>query len=130
MNKPINVVARLLLSLPFAVFGLFHLMNAPMMAGMVPAYVPGGVLWVYITGAAMLLAVVSFNIRRHDRLAGLLLALLLFSFAFTVQLPGMLKPAAATDALAQAYKMAAMAGFFKDLGLAGGALLIASTSKA
>lgn len=125
-----STAGRALLSLPLFVFGLGHLSNAPAMAGMVPAWVPGGVLWVYITGIALLAAAVSFNIRKADRLAGLLAALLLAVFAVTVHLPGMLKTVDPADALANATKMMAFASFFKDLGLAGGALLLSASAKA
>ena len=86
-------------------------------------------IWVYVTGVAMLLAVVAINLRKHDQLAALLLSLMVLIMAFTVQLPGMTKEVAATDALGQTYKMMAMGGFFKDLGLAGGALLVAAAAK-
>jgi putative oxidoreductase len=129
MNKITGFLARILISLPLLVFGLFHVANAPMMAGMVPPYVPGGVAWVYITGVAMILAAIAFITGKQARLAGFLTALLLTVFVVTVQLPGMTKAVDATDAVGNAYKMAAFAGFFKDLGLVGASLLIASISK-
>ena len=129
MNKTLNLAARILISLPLLVFGLGHLSNAHQMAGMVPAYVPGGVLWVYVTGVALLLASVAFISGKLNRVAGYLTALLLLSFVLTIQLPGMTKTVDPTDAVGGAYKMAAFAGFFKDLGLVGAVLLIASTAK-
>src|ERR1043166_5960693 len=50
-------VARAAFALPFAVFGLFHFVNANAMAGFVP--VPGGVFWVYFTGAALVAGAVG-----------------------------------------------------------------------
>jgi putative oxidoreductase len=129
MNKITNLLARILISLPLLVFGLFHLANAGMMAAMVPSYVPGGVIWVYITGLAMALAAIAFISGKQARLAGFLAALLLTIFVVTVQLPGMTKTVDPTDAVGNAYKMSAFVSFFKDLGLAGACLLIASTSK-
>jgi putative oxidoreductase len=129
MNKITGFLARVLISLPLLVFGFFHVANASMMAGMVPSYVPGGVVWVYITGVAMLLAAVAFITGKQARLAGFLTALLLTVFVVTIQLPGMSKTVDPTDAVGNAYKMAAFASFFKDLGLVGASLLIASISK-
>ena len=37
---------KYLLAIPMAIFGLFHFISGPAMAGMVPAAIPGGVLWV------------------------------------------------------------------------------------
>ena len=54
MNFLTSTLGRALLSLPFFAFGIGHFANAGAMAGMVPSYVPGGVLWVYLTGAALL----------------------------------------------------------------------------
>jgi putative oxidoreductase len=129
MNKITNLVARILISLPLLVFGLGHLGKAQQMAGMVPAYVPGGILWIYITGAALILAAVAFVTGKEARLAGFLAALLLLTFVLTIQLPGMTKAVEPSDAVGAAYKMAAFTGFFKDLGLAGAALLISATAK-
>jgi uncharacterized membrane protein len=129
MNKVTNLAARILVSVPLLVFGLGHLSQAQMMAGAVPAYVPGGIVWVYITGVALLLAAVAFISGKQLRLAGYLTAILLLTFALTVQLPGMIKVVDPADAAGNAYKMGAFASFFKDLGLVGAALLIAATAK-
>jgi uncharacterized membrane protein len=128
MNKLTNFAARFLISVPLLVFGLGHLAKAQQMAGMVPSYVPGGVFWIYFTGLALLLAAVAFISGKQRRLAGYLAALLLLVFVVTIQLPGMTKVVDPSDAVGGAYKMAAFAGFFKDLGLVGASLLIAGTS--
>jgi putative oxidoreductase len=122
MNTVLNSIGRILWSIPFLMFGIGHFQNAPMMQGMVPTYVPGGIVWVYITGTCMILAVIAINIRKQDRLAALLAALLLITIAVTVQFPGL----SSADANV---KMMSFMGFVKDLGLAGGALCIASTAK-
>src|ERR1700682_5385387 len=104
MNKITNLAARILISLPLLVFGLGHLSNAQQMVVMVPAYVPGGIIWIYITGIALILAAVSFITGKHSRLAGYLAALLLFTFVLTIQLPGMTKVVGPADAVGGAYK--------------------------
>lgn len=114
MSTLTNKIARFIFAIPFGVFGIFHLINASNMAGYVPAYLPGGVFWVYLTGIAHLAACTSFIIEKKANLAGLLLALMLFIFAFSVHLPGALEGDAASTTQ-----------FLKDFALAGGALILA-----
>ena len=114
MNSILNL-GKWLYILPFAMFGLGHFGNAEAMSGMVP--IPGGAIWVYITGVAMVAAVVSFAIGKFDKLAAVLLAVLLLIFALGMHLPSMLG----------GNMQAAMPNFLKDLALAGGALMYAKT---
>ncbi|MEX2467088.1 MAG: DoxX family protein [Gemmatimonadota bacterium] len=114
--KALPTVGRYLYAIPMAIFGIFHFMNGSAMAGMVP--VPGGVLWVYLTGAALIAAGVSISIDKHAVLATRLLALLLLSFAVTIHLMGVLN---AADAMAMQSSMSSM---LKDTALAGGALVL------
>lgn len=130
MNKLSLIVGRILLSLPLLVFGLGHFANAQQMASMVPSYLPGATFLIYFTGAALIAAAASFITGIQTRKGAYGAALLLAIIAFTVQLPGMTKTVDPADAVAGAYKMMAFAGFFKDLALAGGALILASASKA
>lgn len=107
-------VARWLYSIPFGIFGLFHFMNAGQMAGMIPGFIPGGAFWVYLTGAALLAACISFIIEKKVYLAGQLLALMLLIFVLTIHLPGVLDG-----------NQASVSNMLKDLALAGGALMMA-----
>ncbi len=118
--KNLGMLGKILFCIPFLAFGLMHLMNANQMAGMVPAYFPGGVLWIYITGLAEILAVVSILSGKQTKLATLLLAVLLIIFVLTVHLPSVADPVT---------QQMAMAGLLKDLGLAGAALMLSANSK-
>lgn len=109
-------VGRYLYAIPMAVFGVFHFMNGSAMAGMVP--VPGGVFWVYVTGAALIAAAVAIVIGSYAVLATRLLALLLLTFAVTIHLMGVVN---AADAMAM---QASMSSMLKDTALAGGALVL------
>jgi hypothetical protein len=111
-----GVVGRIIFTIPFLAFGVRHLMYASMMAGLVP--VPGGVIWVYITGIAMIAASVAAITGIQGKNAMLLLALMLLVFAVGVQLPAMLS----SDPM---IKMGGTVSFYKDLGLMGGALILA-----
>jgi uncharacterized membrane protein YphA (DoxX/SURF4 family) len=107
-------VARVAFALPFAVFGLFHFLNAHAMAGMVP--VPGGVFWIYFTGAALIAGSVGIITGILGRWAALGLSALLATFIVGIHLPGLSNP--------QMQQMAIM-GLLKDVSLLGGALTYA-----
>ena len=62
--------------LPFAVFGIMHILNANQMADMVPAYFSGGSLWVYLTGIAQLAFAASVVVGKYDKLAAVLCAVI------------------------------------------------------
>lgn len=111
----LSKIGRYLFALPFGVFGLFHFMNAGGMAGIVPSWLPGGVFWVYLTGAAHLAACVSLLIEKKTRLACLLLGVMLLVFVLTVHLPGVMV----------GQMQPGMTNLLKDLALAGGAWYIA-----
>lgn len=113
-------VARIIFAIPFALFGLNHLMMAGKMVGMVPSFIPGGILWVYIIGLLLIAGAVSIFLRKFDYIGALVLAGLLAIFILTIHLPGLFKPET---------QQMSMIMFFKDLGLLGGALLVAGISK-
>lgn len=109
-------ISRYLFSLPFIIFGFFHLMAGSNMAGLVP--IPGGVFWVYLTGIAMIAAGVSFLIGRMDYWAGVGLGTLLVIYAVSIHLPGVMN---AADEMAG---QTSMGNMLKDLALAGGAFMM------
>ncbi len=112
-----NMVGRILYGLPLLVFGFLHFMGAQMMAGMVPAFIPGGILWVYITGVALILAAIAIMANRLAPLASLLLGILLLSFALTIHLPMLLGG-----------DQSAMPNLLKDTALAGAAFFVYATT--
>ena len=113
-----TTVARYLFALPFGIFGVIHFIQGSNMADYVP--IPGGVIWVYVVGVALLAACVSIIIEKYTKLACLLLALLLIIFVLSIHLPGVIN---APDDAAQG---AAMSSLLKDAALAGGALILAN----
>lgn len=118
MSLPVLTLGRLLFCLPFFIFGVLHFLNAGAMAGMVPAWVPGGgTFWVYLTGFALIAAPLAIISGKQAKLASQLLALLMLVFVLALHLPGVL---AGGDGAA-----ASMPGLLKDTALAGGALLMA-----
>jgi putative oxidoreductase len=107
MNAFIGL-GKYLFALPMALFGAFHFMKADAMAGMAPF---GGVVMIYLVGLCLILFAVSVFIGKYDKLAAVLLALLMIIFIITI------------------HRSAAMAGdmtnLLKDLAIAGGALMYA-----
>ena len=109
-----TVIARILFSVPFLVFGSMHFMMPETIATMVPAWVPGGGLfWAYVTGVCILGAGISIVTKKFGAIACPILAALLMIFVLTIHIPGLMKPE---------MMMMAMTAMLKDTGLAGGAL--------
>lgn len=105
-------IAQILLAVPFAYFGFSHLRAGSAMAPMVPF--PPATFWVYFTGVCQLLAAIAFICNIQVRLAAYLLALYLLIIIFSIQLPGVFQKAGDPMMLV------------KDIGLLGGALLLAA----
>ena len=109
-------LGRYLLALPMAVFGILNLLKADENVGMVPSWLPGGTIWVYLIGLCLIGAAVSIIMKKKGRLAGTLLAILMLIFILTVYLPKLM-----------AGDQTSMTGLLKDLAIAGGSLVFAST---
>jgi len=116
MNAITSTIGRILYALPFGIFGLFHFMNAGQMKGMVP--LPPQIVWVYVTGAGMLLACISILINKKAKLGALLLGIMLLIFALSIHLPN-----------AVGGDQASVSNLLKDVALAGGALLYSGIAK-
>lgn len=108
--KLLPTVGKFMFAIPMAIFGLFHFMNAESMGGMVPSFIPGGILWVYLTGAALVAAAVAIIIGKKAKLATQLLGLMLLLFAVLVHLVS----------VTNGNEMS-MPNLLKDVALAGGA---------
>lgn len=107
----------ILFAIPLLGFGMGHLTNANQMAGLVPQWMPFPVVWVYLTGLALLAAAASFILNKKVELAGKLLALMLVIFVLTIHLPGVIGG-----------NEMSMPMMFKDLAMAGAALYFSATA--
>ncbi|MDH3244826.1 MAG: hypothetical protein OEM26_09435 [Saprospiraceae bacterium] len=116
--KSIIGLGKYIFAIPFFIFGIMHFMNADAMAGMAP----GGVVMVYITGVALVAAAISIIIGKLDKLACVLLAVMLLLFVILIHAQGL----GSDDEMQMA---ASMSNLLKDLALAGGALLCAGQAK-
>ena len=125
MNKIINIFSgltgKLLFVIPLIMFGISHFTNASALAGMVPF--PGKIYWVYLTGVLLLAGAIGI-ITNHNGigpLAAFLTGIMILAFALLIHLPGVM------HAQNEAAKMMPMLMFLKDLGLAGGAFILAGS---
>ena len=124
MNQHIlSRFAIFLLAIVLIVFGIEHFVHPRNMLIYVPSWIPGGLTWVYIVGAACILVAVSFMLNQMVKVTAYLLALLLFSFVFCVHLPNYLNTADPE------YRQLAFLNILKDTALAAFALYIASNAR-
>jgi len=122
-NTTISRVGITLYALVVAFFGINHFLNGTGMQNTVPSFIPGGLFWIYFTGAALIAAAIAFLIDRQARLAGLLLAAFLLIIVLTIHLPAVLH---APDESAVRFPLT---NLVKDTGIAAGALMIAGRSR-
>lgn len=111
----LGFTGKLLFAGPMAMFGIFHLMGADGMKGMVPDFLPAPIVFVYLTGIALILAAVAIILNKKAKLAAQLLGLMLISFAILIHLSGFLNQDSVSSAM-----------FLKDMALGGGAWFLSA----
>lgn len=119
----ISRVAIFLLSFVMIFFGVQHFLHPDNMMTKVPAFLPGGKVWVFVVGSAFILAAISFMTNTLVRVAAYLLALMLLVFVFTIHLPNYF------DTADKDYRQLSMVNALKDTALAAFALYIASNAR-
>ena len=120
MDKLIGFVGRVIYGLSFLLLGVINIANADTMSVMVPSFVPGGVIWIYVTGVAMIVAALAIITGKQGREACFGIALMLLIFVLLIHLPGLTNPQT---------PVTNMMSLLKDIALMGGALVIAGTFK-
>lgn len=75
------------LAIMIIVFGADHFLNVPLMASMVPAWIPGHVFWTYLAGTALIAAGVAMIVRIKARLASTLLGAMLLIWVLILHIP-------------------------------------------
>ena len=121
-QRLISKIAIYLLSLVMIVFGIYHFLHPHNLLVFVPSNIPGGITWVYVVGAAFILAALAFITNKWVKLAGYLLAVLLIVFVVTIHLPNYRE---AGDA---SMRQGALINMLKDTALAAFALHIAGSA--
>jgi uncharacterized membrane protein len=103
---------------PLATFGADHLILAPLVARMIPPWIPLHLFWAYFVGVALLAAAVSLVLGKHVRLSSTLLGVMFVLFVLSMHLP---------NAVANPGDRFAWAVALRDLAFGGGALAFAAT---
>lgn len=116
----VSRIAIYLLATVMIVFGIFHLTNARDLVEYIPPSIPGGINWVYLVGVAYILGGVSFILNKWVKMAGYVLAVLLFIFVFVIHLPNYLYAGTSES------KTGAFINLLNDLAIGGFALHIAA----
>jgi uncharacterized membrane protein len=110
--------AEIIFALVIGYFGYSHFKNAGPMSNYVPKFIPGdGKIWIYVSGAGLLLSAIAILTDIQKALAGYLLAALLLLIAFSMHFQHFLD---GNDAAGS---------FLKDTAMAMGAILIGNRSK-
>ena len=116
-------VAIIIFAFIIGLFGANHFLNANDMASNVPSFLPVPKILVYISGTGFLLAAVAFIIDRYVKIAGYLLALLLLTIVFSVDVPGII------NSHNLHIRMLFVTNMLKDGALAMAAIIIADISR-
>ena len=121
--KQYHIVSRIaiyLLALVLICFGIYHFLNARDLVVYIPSFVPGGLIWAYLVGAAFILIGISFITNRMVKFTGYLLAILLFVFILIIHIPNYF------DAGDKDMRTMALINILKDTAIACFALHIAA----
>lgn len=119
----ISRIAIWLLAIVMIIFGIQHFKYPREMMSFVPNYLPGGNIWVYLVGAAFILAAISFISNRFVTLAAYLLAGMLFLFVILIHWPNY------SQAGDIEMKRLNLFNLLKDTAIAAFALYIASNAR-
>lgn len=122
-HNTLSRVAVIILAIVLIVFGLYHFISPENLVGYVPDFMPGGIIWVYVTGAAFILSGIAFIAHKQVQLAGYMLAILLLVFVLTIHLPNYLHSGSPE------MRQAAFVNLLKDTALAAFALYIGSSAR-
>ncbi len=122
-QNPVSRVAVVILGLIMIAFGVYHFMKPETLVVYVPSFLPLGKMWVYLVGAAFVLAGTAFIAHKMMKVAGYALALLLGIFVVTIHLPNCLY---AGDL---EMRQMAFVSILKDTALAAFAMYIASNAR-
>ena len=114
-------IGRILFALPFLVMGINHFIMLDVFTGMLSSFIPGGGYTILLTGAFLIVASVALMINKWVPVICYLLAAMLFIFIVTIHIPGFFDPDMTQGHVVEVHLM----NMLKDIGLMGGALLIA-----
>lgn len=116
--KKLSLIGRILFALPFGIIGLNHFLmkNTFLQIMEHTSFIPGGGFTILFTGFILILASISIMLNKFIQTTCLGLAGLLLIFIVTIHIPGLF-----TEDMPMALFM-----LLKDMGLMGGAIMIAA----
>jgi putative oxidoreductase len=118
-TQSIYRIGVVLYALVIGFFGVNHFLNGTGFQNTIPSFIPYHIFWIYLTGAALIAAAVSFLIGKYTRIAGLFLAVFLLIIVLTIHLPAVIRSEG------NPIISISLTNLIKDTGLAGAALMIA-----
>src|SRR5664279_3719046 len=121
-TQSIYRIGVVLYALVIGFFGVNHFLNGTGFQNTIPGFIPYHIFWVYLSGAALIAAAISFLTGKKTKLAGLFLFAFLIIVVLTIHLPALLH-ADGTPVVS-----IALTNLVKDTGLAGAALMIAGNA--
>ncbi|HYW69573.1 MAG TPA: hypothetical protein VE961_00975 [Pyrinomonadaceae bacterium] len=74
-------------AVPLAGFAAEHFVFNAAMVPMIPSWIPGRPVWLYLTGAALIAAAASIFLKRQVALSGTLLGIMILSFVVILHIP-------------------------------------------
>jgi uncharacterized membrane protein len=83
----IVVLGPVFFAVPLAVFGTEHFTAATVLAGMVPAWLPGHMFWALFVGTCLIAAALSIATGRYAWLAAALAGVMILLFVLLIHLP-------------------------------------------
>ncbi len=119
LNK-IVALGPICLAVPLAVFGTEHFTATKIIAGMVPAWIPGHIFWALLVGTCLIAAALSIAARKYAWLASALAGLMILLFVLLIHVP---------DIAASPRSHLLWVVGFRDSAFAGGAFALASSLK-
>jgi putative oxidoreductase len=119
--KNLNSVGRILLSIPFIVFGVNHFILYDLFIGMLSSFIPNSAYLIFLVGAIMIVSGFAIMINKQVLLFCYVLAGLLVLFILAIHIPLMIERGPDVHL--------SLFAFLKDIGLLGGLLMIISSYK-
>lgn len=123
-SKRLNLLGRIVFSLPFIFFGIYRFWNMDFFIGLSPHWVPYPELWISLVGFGLVAASVSIILNQYAHLASLMLAGMIFLLACSVHVPNTI-----SNWSDPSVRSISMALAMKDFTMVGGSIIIAGMTK-
>jgi hypothetical protein len=110
MLDRVTVLGPYLFAISSVVFGSTHFLILRFISSLIPTWIPGGLFWAYLTGAAFVAAGLSIAIRWMDEWAAFLLGVMFLLWVVLLHSPRVVAHPHNTDEWSSAFIALAMCG--------------------